>query len=86
MKKIITVLLMVFFVLTMVGCSSNKVIDGKKYKTYGLINKDDEKDPDIEYELVVGNLVWGCLLVETVVAPVYFFGFDLYEPVGKKEK
>jgi len=84
MKKIITVLLMVFFVLTMVSCSSNKVIDGKKYKTYGLINKDDEKDPDIEYELVVGNLVWGCLLVETIVAPVYFFGFDLYEPVGKK--
>jgi len=86
MKKILIVVLMMVMVMVMVtACSSSKVIDGKEYKPYGLIDKDDVKDPDIEYELVVGNLVWGCFLVETIIAPVYFFGFDLWEPVGKKK-
>jgi hypothetical protein len=77
---------MVMVLVFMVGCSSSKVIDGKKYKPYGLINEDDRKDPDIEYDLVFGNLVWTVLLCETIVAPIYFIGFDLFEPIGKKEK
>ena len=41
-------------------------------------------DTNIKYEVIWGNLVLGILLCETIVAPVYFFGFSLFEPVGEK--
>jgi hypothetical protein len=83
MKKIIiTILTMCLLALS--ACSNSKKIDGTMYETYGLFNKDEVRDKTIHYELVVGNLVWGIVLVETIVAPIYFFGFDLYEPVEKK--
>ena len=64
--------------------TQNKEIKGKVYGTYGLINSDEMKNPDIEYRLIIGNLIWSCLLVETIIAPIYFIGFSLYEPVGSK--
>lgn len=67
------------------GCSQSKVIDGKEYRPYGLINADQRKNPRIEYDVVWGNVVWGCILFETAIGPVYFFGFDLFEPVGPKK-
>ena len=82
--KIVSVLLMVCVLLFSVGCASNKTIDNVTYKTYGLLNKDDVKNPDIQYEIVWGNIIWGCLLVETFIAPIYFFGFSCFEPVSKK--
>ena len=66
------------------ACSDNKVIDNVNYKTYGLLNQDKYKSPDIEYRIVWGNVVWGGFLCETIVAPIYFFGFDIFEPVKKK--
>jgi len=50
------------------------------------LNKDTKQNPNIEYELVWGNLIWGCVLVETIIAPVYFFGWSLWEPIGVKPK
>ena len=67
----------------MTGCSSDKVIEGKKYTTYGVINQDDNKSPNIKYKPVWGNIILGCLLVETIIAPIYFFGFDMFEPDKK---
>lgn len=75
-------LLFCIVVFLVVACSQNKVIDGKLYETYGLLNKDEIKIVNVQYRLVVGNVVWGCLLFETIVALVYFFGFDIYEPVA----
>ena len=68
------------------GCSDTKVIDGVEYDTYGILNVEDKKNPDIEYEVCWGNVVLGVILIETVIAPIYFFGFDMYEPVGKKSE
>jgi hypothetical protein len=65
------------------GCADNKVIDQKEYTTYGFFNESDSKNPEIQYSLSVGNVIWGIVLVETIIAPVYFFGFSLYEPEGK---
>lgn len=48
------------------------------------MNSELEKNKNIEYEVVWGNVIWGALLFETIIAPIYFFGFDLFEPVGKK--
>lgn len=82
MKKILVVLICGLLLFT--ACSSPKVIDGVKYDTYGLLNQDEKKNPDIQYEVCWGNVIWGAVLVETVVAPIYFFGFDMFEPVQKK--
>ncbi len=46
------------------GCADTKVINGVEYDTYGLLNKDDKKNPTIQYELVWGNIVWGVFFVK----------------------
>jgi len=85
MKKTIAIFLTAMFLFSFVaGCGDNKVIDGKEYTTYGFLNKSEKRNPNVQYELIVGNVIWGILLVETIIAPVYFFGFSLYEPVGKR--
>lgn len=66
------------------GCAQSKVIDGVEYDTHGLFNKDDKKNPNIQYELCWGNIIWGAVLCETIIAPIYFYGFSMWEPVGKK--
>ena len=82
MKKILCLLLLICFC----GCASEKVIDGKNYETYGLINQDDVKDSTVKYQPVWGNIIWGCILGETLIAPIYFFGFSMFEPISKKKE
>lgn len=67
------------------ACGSPKSIDGKTYGTYGLFNQGDMKNDKIHYKLITGNVVWSILLCETFVAPLYFIGFSLYEPVGRMD-
>lgn len=82
-KTFFSLLLSVFFIATMVSCADNKTIDGREYETYGVFNRDEIKNPCIHYTLSVGNAVWGVLLFETVIFPIYFYGFSLYEPQYK---
>ena len=82
MKKIILVLLVLCFCTFVTGCGDYKKINGNIYDTYGIFNETDKKNPDIEYRVIVGNVVWSILLVETIIAPIYFLGFSLFEPVG----
>jgi hypothetical protein len=84
MKKKIAIIVLVVVSLAFSGCANTKVIDGVEYDTYGLLNKDEKKNEKIQYELVWGNIVWGAILFSSVVAPVYFYGFSMCEPVGKK--
>lgn len=77
-------MILMILTTTLVGCARTKVIEGVEYDTYGLLNKDEKQSPNIQYELVWGNIIWGAILCETVVAPIYFFGFSIWEPVGKK--
>ena len=84
LKRFLGVALLVLMLLPLAACSSPKVISGTKYDTYGLFNSDDKKNPGIQYQLVWGNVIWGVLLSETIIAPIYFFGFDIFEPVGPK--
>lgn len=65
----------------LVACSDSKVINGIEYDTYGLLNQGDKKNEEIQYKVCWGNVVWGVLLIETIIAPIYFFGFDMFEPV-----
>ena len=88
MKKVMILLITILFIFTFTfyGCGDTKVIDGIEYDTYGLLNKESKQNPNIEYELIIGNVVWSILLGETIVAPIYFCGFSLFEPIGKKQE
>jgi hypothetical protein len=69
--------------LLLSGCGADeKVINGTKYATYGFIDKDENKNPNIQYKVSGWSIFWSIILIETIIAPVYFLGFDLYEPVG----
>lgn len=71
--------------LLMLGaCAQSKTMDGTVYNPYGLLNQNSEKNECVNYSTSIGNVIWGIFLVQTLVAPVYFFGFALYEPVGMK--
>ena len=83
LRKVVTIVL-VFAMVTLPGCGQNKEIEGKVYGTYGLLNESDMKNPDIQYRLIIGNIVWACILVETIIFPIYFIGFSLYEPINTK--
>lgn len=83
MKKIRRglVWLMVLMVLALsVGCGEGKVINGQYHDTYGFFNEQQERNPKVCYRVIVGNVVWGIVLMETIIAPIYFFGFSLFEP------
>jgi len=70
--------------ISICGCGNSKKINGTIFDTYGFLNESEKKNPAIEYELIIGNVVWGILLCESLVFPIYFFGFSLYEPVALK--
>jgi hypothetical protein len=87
MKKTIKTFAILVTLITftsIASCGSPKVINGKHYDTYGLINKDDIRNPNIRYEVSYGNVFWSIVLVETIIAPIYFFGFSLYNPIEPK--
>ena len=58
-------------------------IDGETViaEPYGLANK-SKKIEGVEYEISLGNTIWAIVLSETIVAPVYFIGWDIMQPVG----
>jgi len=82
MKKFVVVLIALLLLTFSAGCGNDKQIGGVTYKTYGLLNKDVEKTSRIRYEPIWGNIIWGCILFQTVIAPVYFFGFSTWEPIS----
>ena len=82
--KKFTALTMLVLTLTACGKPYYSVENKKEYPTYGLLNQDSIKSDKMCYELSIGNIVWSVLLINTVVAPIYFIGFSLYNPIGEK--
>lgn len=80
MKKIIASLLIATLLS---ACGHPMDYNGKHYPTVGLFN-DENKSKNMCYEVSAGNVVWSILLVETIVAPIYFVGFSIMNPVGPK--
>ncbi|MFA6365174.1 MAG: hypothetical protein WCW78_02120 [Candidatus Paceibacterota bacterium] len=64
--------------------SPTKVIDGVEYSDYGLLDQSRNENPNIEYKPNWTNIVVGAVLIETVIAPVYIFGYHFMEPVGPR--
>jgi hypothetical protein len=63
--------------------ASSKIIDSVEVVPYGVFTQ-DEKQPGIQYRVCKLSVVFGVIFSETVITPVYLFGWELYEPVGKK--
>jgi len=79
------ILLLVLLVgLLFVSCAEDKTIDGVTYRPYGLLNEDTQKNPDINYEISGWAVCSGIVFSETIIVPVYTFGYNLWEPVSKK--
>jgi hypothetical protein len=99
-KKFVSGMMIMFVMAILTGCGDPKTIPtvvhtdeyghqttrNITYGTYGLANSGTEQNRDIEYRVIWGNVIWGCLLCETIIMPIYFFGFSLYEPVGVLDK
>ena len=71
--------------LVLAGCTRPLYAGNKEYKPYGLLNADERRSDKVCYEISAGNVIWGIILFETVVGPVYFFGFDFQNPVRLKK-
>jgi len=54
----------------------------QSYPTYGLFNENTAKSDKVCYEVSVGNVVWSVIGIETIVMPVYFIGWSLFNPVS----
>lgn len=70
--------------LTLAGCAQSKTICGVDRDPYGLINEDDAKSPDVRYDPSWGNILLGAFFVETILLPIYFWGYAAFEPEGSK--
>jgi len=82
-KYVCLILALLLFTSTMSACGRTKVIDDVEYQTYGFFNESEKRNPNIEYEIIPGNVIWSIILIETIIAPVYFIGFSLFQPVDK---
>ncbi len=70
--KMLTIIILIAVILS-VGCARTN-------ESYGLLNRDKVKRDGVKYCTIIGNVIWGTLLIETLIAPVYFFGFSSVEP------
>lgn len=83
MKKVFVAVVIISVLIT--GCSQPLNMGNKVYPTYGLFNEGSIKSRNVCYSLSVGNAVLSIILVETIIAPIYFIGFDLFEPIRMKK-
>lgn len=64
------------------GCGNDLNACGQNFETYGLINANEVQQEGVKYRTIMGNVIFGALFFPGVIAPVYFFGFSMYEPVS----
>jgi len=77
-KRIVAALTALILALTL-GCGSTMVRNGYEYDTVGVLTG---KNPRVEYRIIWGNVILGGVLISTIIAPVYFWGFSMEEPVA----
>lgn len=84
MRKYIAIFMCLILLTLTVGCGDPRTINGITYDTWGLINKGDKENPDVQYKVNIPSIVVAVLLVETIIVPIYILGFNFMEPVGAK--
>ncbi len=83
MRKVMAVLLVLAMCVIATGCGEPKVIGGKWRDTVGVFSDSPAKHPCIKYEVSFGNVFWSVMLFKTIVAPIYFVGWSIQNPVGE---
>lgn len=80
--------LFILIITILSSCSDSKTLNlngqNRLFETYGIANEERIRNDSIYYEVSVESVVWSIILCETVIAPVYFVGWDLYEPKAVK--
>ena len=86
MKKFTSMLLILCFMcmVGLSGCNNTKTIAGHTYDTYGVMNQDENKNPNIKYEVSIGSVIVGVIFSESIIIPLYIIGWDLFQPVCEK--
>ena len=83
MKKAIAV---VCCLTLLSGCArSLDAPNGVTYPSYGLFNAGSYRSDKVCYALSVGNIIWSVILFESVIFPIYFVGFSIYNPLRLKK-
>ena len=81
-------LVLSLLVVSIAGCGISQEINGVERKPVGLIsmnlnnNLSGNYSRNVQYEVCWGNVIWGVILFETIIGPIYFFGFSMFNPVG----
>jgi hypothetical protein len=83
MKIIITSMLALCIALA--GCAPPLVTNEKVYPTFGFFTGDTDRSEHVCYKVSLGNVFVAIILVETIIAPVYVMGWDLFYPVRVKK-
>lgn len=76
------VLIVMSCVLLLGACGENRTINNVRYGQYGPLSPSSQHNPNIEYEVVWGNVIWSVIFSETIIVPVILLGFYLWEPVA----
>lgn len=87
MKKLF---LLIAITLIISSCADEKTLTlngrNETFEPYGWADYDELKNDSIYYKVCIGNVVWSVIGCETVIAPIWLTGWDLYEPIKVKEQ
>ena len=84
MKKVF--LFLAVSALLFSSCADEKTINGVTYRPYGFFNESECKNDSIQYETSTEAVISGVIFFETIVCPIYTFGYNLYQPVAIKSE
>ena len=70
--------------LLLSACGRPQYLGGTHYETYGLLNESTWRAKNVCYEASAGNIILSIVFIETIIFPVYFVGFSLFNPVRLK--
>lgn len=75
------ILISIIAALALTACAKPIQKNGKIYEPYGLVNEESRKSPDVKYEISFGSVVVAIVFCESIIAPIYIVGWDLYQPL-----
>lgn len=85
MRSRTAIALLTVVAVSLAACGQPRQLGNRVYPTHGLFNKSTSWSKNVCYEVSLGNVVWSIILVETVIAPVYFVGWSLWNPIRLKK-
>ena len=87
MRKTLTamvVILALVIATTSCGGALKPVNPMNAYPSYGIFDDDTNKSKNVCYKMSPMSVVLSIIFIETVIIPVYFVGWDLWDPFRMK--